>query len=55
MVGKRSKFETFALRIQEAINNLDEISRSSIEALLHSLETIEESIRKLTFRARQKR
>ncbi|GFR13306.1 DEDD_Tnp_IS110 domain-containing protein [Trichonephila clavata] len=46
-LGKRSKFETFALRIQETINNVDEISRSSIEALLHSLKTIEESIRKL--------
>lgn len=46
-LGKGSKFETFALRIQEAINNLDEISRSSIEALVCSLEAIEESIRKL--------
>ncbi|WP_423348770.1 transposase [Wolbachia sp. wLmal] len=47
MVGKGSKFETFALRIQEAINNLDEISRSSIEALVCSLEAIEKSLRKL--------
>ncbi|UVW84404.1 IS110 family RNA-guided transposase [Wolbachia endosymbiont of Aedes albopictus] len=46
-LGKGSKFETFALRIQEAINNLGEISRSSIEALVCSLETMEESIRKL--------
>ncbi|MDX5510509.1 MAG: transposase, partial [Wolbachia endosymbiont of Andrena bicolor] len=47
MVDKGSKFETFALRIQEAINNLDEISRSSIEALVCSLEAIEKSLRKL--------
>ncbi|WMT84123.1 IS110 family transposase [Wolbachia endosymbiont of Listronotus oregonensis] len=46
-LGKGAKFEIFALRIQDAMNNLDEISRSSIEALVCSLETIEESIRKL--------
>ncbi len=46
-VDQRSRSASFALKVQEIINELDEISKNSIEALVHSLETIEESIGKL--------
>lgn len=46
-VNQRLSSANFAFKVQETINNLDEISQNAIELLVHSLETIEESIRKL--------
>ncbi|WP_341822222.1 IS110 family transposase [Wolbachia endosymbiont (group A) of Clivina fossor] len=46
-IDQRARSTSFILKVQEIINELDEISKNSIEALVHSLETIEESIRKL--------
>ncbi|WP_264330649.1 IS110 family RNA-guided transposase [Wolbachia endosymbiont (group B) of Erebia ligea] len=46
-VNQRLSSANFVLKVQEMVNNLDEISQTSIESLVHSLETIEESTRKL--------
>ncbi len=46
-VNQRLSSANFALKVQEMVNNLDEISQTSIESLVHSLEIIEESTRKL--------
>ncbi|WP_425386403.1 IS110 family transposase [Wolbachia endosymbiont (group A) of Barypeithes pellucidus] len=47
MVGKGSKFESLSLRVEKAIKDLDKVSKTSIEALVCSLEAIEKSLRKL--------
>ncbi len=46
-LGKKSKIVIFSLKVQEAIKDLDKVSKDSIEALVCSLEIIEESIKKL--------
>ncbi|WP_341821616.1 IS110 family transposase [Wolbachia endosymbiont (group B) of Idaea biselata] len=46
-VSQSSSSVSFSLKVQEIINNLDEISKNSIELLVNSLEAIEESMRKL--------
>lgn len=46
-VNQRLSSANFALKVQEMVHNLDEISQTSIESLVHSLEIIEESTRKL--------
>ncbi len=43
-LGKKSKIVIFSLKVQEAIKDLDKVSKDSIEALVCSLEIIEESI-----------
>ncbi|MDE5059908.1 IS110 family RNA-guided transposase [Wolbachia endosymbiont of Drosophila burlai] len=46
-VSQSSSSASFPLKVQEIINNLDEISKNSIELLVNSLEAIEESMRKI--------
>ncbi|MGL9759675.1 MAG: transposase [Wolbachia sp.] len=47
MESQSSSSASFPLKVQEIINNLDEISKNSIELLVNSLEAIEESMRKI--------